>query len=152
MTETRKSLVWKGDAVLDKMRKAQVAGVNKTMGACVVWSKTNHRWENQSGVLEGGIGSEFVLGVHGGELLEVGCGVVGLVLLEAGVAEVVEGVRMVLGVLGNFDQALNRLGMAVRLVVQKSQFDQRMGEMGALRVFLNELGQRGAGVLCIFLF
>tara|TARA_B100000678_G_scaffold280614_1_gene277494 strand:- start:2326 stop:2769 length:444 start_codon:yes stop_codon:yes gene_type:complete len=67
MTETRKSLVWKGDAVLDKMRKAQVAGVNKTMGACVVWSKTNHRWENQSGVLEGGIGiAEYAHEVAGG--------------------------------------------------------------------------------------
>ena len=103
-------------------------------------------------LLEGGIGSEFVLGMHGGKLLEMGRGVVRLVLLEVGVAEVLESVRVVFRVLGDFNEALNRLGMAVRLVVQKSQLDQRMGKMGTLRVFLNKLGQRGTGVLCIFLF
>ncbi len=51
-----KSLVWKGKAVTERMRAAQIAGVNKTMGQCVVWSKNNHPWQNRSGVLEGGIG------------------------------------------------------------------------------------------------
>ena len=50
-----KSLVWNGKAVTDRMRAAQVKGVNATMGACVVTSKNNHPWQNRTGVLEGGI-------------------------------------------------------------------------------------------------
>ena len=51
-----KSLVWNGKAVNEQMRKAQIAGVNGTMGACVVDSKQDHDWQNRTGVLEGGIG------------------------------------------------------------------------------------------------
>ena len=51
----RRSLVWRGDEVTAKMRAAQIAGVNATMGACVVTSKSTHEWQNRSGVLEGGI-------------------------------------------------------------------------------------------------
>lgn len=49
------SLVWKGKAVTQRMRAAQIAGVNATMGACVVEAKTSHAWKNRTGVLEGGI-------------------------------------------------------------------------------------------------
>lgn len=55
MAVTSKSLVWKGDAVTARMRAAQIAGVNGTMGACVVTAKNNHAWQNRTGVLEGGI-------------------------------------------------------------------------------------------------
>lgn len=51
----RSSLVWKGRAVTDRMRAAQVQGVNATMGACVVHAKSNHDWQNRTGVLEGGV-------------------------------------------------------------------------------------------------
>jgi hypothetical protein len=50
-----KSLVWKGSAVTERMRQAQIAGVNGTMGACVVQAKSSHPWQNRTGVLEGGI-------------------------------------------------------------------------------------------------
>jgi len=66
-TVSRKSLVWKGKALTERMRKAQVAGINKTMGACVVTSKENHPWHNQTGVLEGGIGiADYAAPVAGG--------------------------------------------------------------------------------------
>lgn len=52
---TSKSLVWKGDAITENMRKAQVQGVNMTMGACVNHAKQNHPWKNRTGILEGGI-------------------------------------------------------------------------------------------------
>lgn len=55
MAETRKSLVWKGGEVTARMRAAQKAGVNATMGACVVEAKSSHAWQNRTGVLEGGI-------------------------------------------------------------------------------------------------
>ncbi|MFZ5747899.1 MAG: phage morphogenesis protein [Pseudomonadota bacterium] len=51
-----KSLVWKGAAVTERMRKAQIVGVNDTMSACVVTSKRNHDWRYRNGALEGGIG------------------------------------------------------------------------------------------------
>ena len=55
-----KSLVWNGAAVTGRMRAAQLAGVNATMGACVVEAKSSHAWQNRTGVLEGGIGiAEF---------------------------------------------------------------------------------------------
>lgn len=50
-----KSLVWKGKALTEKMRKAQVLGVNATMGACVVQAKENHAFQNRTGILEGSI-------------------------------------------------------------------------------------------------
>ncbi|MFZ5749099.1 MAG: phage morphogenesis protein [Pseudomonadota bacterium] len=51
-----KSLVWKGAAVTERMRKAQIAGVNATMEKCVVTSKNSHAWQYRNGALEGGIG------------------------------------------------------------------------------------------------
>lgn len=50
-----KSLKWTGKAVTERMRQAQIAGVNRTMGGAVAHAKTNHRWQNRTGVLEGGI-------------------------------------------------------------------------------------------------
>lgn len=55
MVETRQSLVWHGEAVTEKIRAAQKAGVNATMGACVAEAKSSHAWQNRTGVLEGGI-------------------------------------------------------------------------------------------------
>ena len=55
MAEATQSLVWKGEAVIAEMRAAQIAGVNATMGACIVEAKGNHPWQNRTGVLEGGI-------------------------------------------------------------------------------------------------
>lgn len=49
------SLRWEGDALTARMRKAQMQGVNKTMADCVIQAKTNHAWQNQTGVLEGSI-------------------------------------------------------------------------------------------------
>ncbi|WEK00597.1 MAG: hypothetical protein P0Y59_02580 [Candidatus Sphingomonas phytovorans] len=49
------SLTWTGDAVKERLRKAQIRGVNATMGACVVEAKSNHPWQNRTTVLEGGI-------------------------------------------------------------------------------------------------
>jgi hypothetical protein len=55
MAGARQSLVWHGEAITEKMRAAQKAGVNATMGACVVEAKSSHAWQNRTGVLEGGI-------------------------------------------------------------------------------------------------
>lgn len=49
------SLEWNGKAVTDRMKAAQIAGVNRTMAACVQQAKNNHTWQNRTGVLEGGI-------------------------------------------------------------------------------------------------
>lgn len=50
-----KSLTWNGPAVTAKLKAAQIAGVNRTMGACVNQAKRSHAWQNRTGVLEGGI-------------------------------------------------------------------------------------------------
>lgn len=55
MAGKSKSLKWYGKAVTEKMRKAQMTGVNQTMAACVVEAKNNHEWNNRTGVLEGAI-------------------------------------------------------------------------------------------------
>jgi hypothetical protein len=55
MAGKSKSLKWNGKAVTAKMRRAQIAGVNQTMAACVVEAKSNHEWNNRTGVLEGAI-------------------------------------------------------------------------------------------------
>ncbi|MBW8638995.1 phage morphogenesis protein [Hoeflea sp. WL0058] len=47
---------WYGRQVSEKMRKAQILGVNATMAACVTGAKRNHPWKNRTGVLEGSIG------------------------------------------------------------------------------------------------
>ena len=49
------SLTWNGDAITTRTRRAQIVGVNATMGQSVVHAKSNHAWQNQSGVLEGSI-------------------------------------------------------------------------------------------------
>lgn len=49
------SLTWNGPAVTAKLKAAQIVGVNRTMAACVNQAKRNHRWQNRTGVLEGGI-------------------------------------------------------------------------------------------------
>lgn len=54
MAETR-SLVWEGEAVTERMRAAQIAGVNRVMAQSVNEAKTSHNWKNRTGVLEGGI-------------------------------------------------------------------------------------------------
>ena len=56
MAIARKSLVWKGGALTERMRAAQIAGINATMADCVKWSKANHPWKNRTTTLEGGIG------------------------------------------------------------------------------------------------
>lgn len=50
-----KSVTWNGDALVAKMRKAQIAGVNATMGAAVNHAKRHHPWRNRTGLLEGAI-------------------------------------------------------------------------------------------------
>lgn len=52
---TSKSLVWHGEAVTARMRQAQIRAVNGTMSAAVIHAKSNHPWQNRTGVLEGGI-------------------------------------------------------------------------------------------------
>lgn len=55
MAGKSKSLKWYGKAVTAKMEQAQVDGVNRTMAACVVRAKSNHPWQNRTGLLEGAI-------------------------------------------------------------------------------------------------
>lgn len=55
MAGKTKSLKWYGKAVTEKMAAAQIEGVNKTMAACVVHAKSNHPWQNRTGLLEGAI-------------------------------------------------------------------------------------------------
>lgn len=50
------SLVWKGKALTDRMRKAQMLGVNATMAQCAQHAKDNHAWQNRTGILEGSLG------------------------------------------------------------------------------------------------
>ena len=45
------SIVWHGKAITDRMKAAQIDGVNQTMGACVNHAKRNHTWQNQTGDL-----------------------------------------------------------------------------------------------------
>jgi len=49
------ALKWYGKQVSEKVRAAQVRGVNATMAACVTGAKRNHTWNNRTGVLEGSI-------------------------------------------------------------------------------------------------
>lgn len=61
------SLIWNGPAVTDRMRAAQIAGVNRTMAQAVAHAKANHTWQNRTGVLEGGIDIvEYAVPVAGG--------------------------------------------------------------------------------------
>src|SRR3546814_12679535 len=52
---TSKSLTWNGDAISAKLKQAQIAGVNATMGSAVQHAHTNHPGMNRTGLLEGGI-------------------------------------------------------------------------------------------------
>jgi hypothetical protein len=52
---TSESLTWNGPALTAKMRDAQKTGVNATMAACTIQAKSNHTWQNQTGILEGSI-------------------------------------------------------------------------------------------------
>ncbi|MFN3990052.1 MAG: hypothetical protein ACK4IS_07320 [Erythrobacter sp.] len=51
----KKNLTWYGAAVSEKMRAAAKLGINATMAACVSQAKSNHSWQNQTGILEGSI-------------------------------------------------------------------------------------------------
>jgi hypothetical protein len=51
----KKTLKWNGKAVSDRMKAAQIEGVNRTMASCVNTSKSSHEWKNRTSVLEGGI-------------------------------------------------------------------------------------------------
>lgn len=65
MAGKSKSLKWYGKAVTEKMAAAQVKGVNQTMAACVVQAKTNHPWQNRTGLLEGAIDIAQYAAEHG---------------------------------------------------------------------------------------
>lgn len=65
MAGKTKSLRWYGKAVTEKMERAQIAGVNQTMAACVVSAKQNHPWQNRTGLLEGAIDIAGYAAPHG---------------------------------------------------------------------------------------
>lgn len=58
---------WYGKQVSEKMRKAQILGVNATMAACVTGAKRNHTWNNRTGVLEGSIDIAEPAAAQGGQ-------------------------------------------------------------------------------------
>lgn len=63
----KKSLVWKGKQLTERMRQAQKLGVNATMATCTRHAKDNHDWRNQTGILEGSIDiAEYAHDVPGG--------------------------------------------------------------------------------------
>ncbi len=67
MAISRQSLVWKGGELTEKMRAAQVKGVNSTMAAGVDRAKEHHPWKNQTGILEGSYQvAEYAKEVSGG--------------------------------------------------------------------------------------
>lgn len=52
----QRNFSWNGAGVKSRMKRAQIAGINATMGACVTHAKNNHQdWDNQTATLEGGI-------------------------------------------------------------------------------------------------
>lgn len=48
-------LKWFGKQVSEKVRAAQKAGVNATMGAAAIHAKRRHSWTNRTATLEGSI-------------------------------------------------------------------------------------------------
>lgn len=48
-------LKWDGEKLAERVRNAQIVGVNKTMGEAVIHAKQNHPWQNRTGILEGSI-------------------------------------------------------------------------------------------------
>ena len=60
-------IIWNGQQVITKMRRAQKHGINKTMQQAVVQAKNNHEWKNRTGTLEGSISiAEFAHPSGGG--------------------------------------------------------------------------------------
>ena len=55
----RAGVRWEGPRVADKMRKAEMRGINVIMSRCVRGAKTTHEWINRTGILEGSIGIEI---------------------------------------------------------------------------------------------
>ena len=61
------SLKWRGPQVLEKMKQAQVTGINATMAQAVEHAKRNHSWINRTGTLEGSIAiAEFAVRIARG--------------------------------------------------------------------------------------
>lgn len=65
MAGKTKSLKWYGKAVTEKMREAQILGVNRTMSASVVRAKSKHPWQNRTSLLEGAIDVASYAEQHG---------------------------------------------------------------------------------------
>ncbi len=61
------SLKWRGPQVLEKMKRAEVTGINATMAQAVEHAKRNHAWINRTGTLEGSIAiAEFAVRIARG--------------------------------------------------------------------------------------
>lgn len=52
---SEQTLIWNGEALKAKLRKAQIKAVNQTMGAAVNHAKRHHPWKNRTAILEGAI-------------------------------------------------------------------------------------------------
>jgi phage gpG-like protein len=52
---TSQSLTWTGGALTERMRRAQITGINATMAACAEHARRNHNWQNRTGRLEGSL-------------------------------------------------------------------------------------------------
>ncbi|QXN67998.1 hypothetical protein [Microcystis phage Mwe-Yong1] len=65
MAGKTKSLKWYGAAVTEKLARAQIAGVNETMAACVTRAKNNHPWQNRTSGLEGAIDIDMYAAAQG---------------------------------------------------------------------------------------
>ena len=50
------SVKWNGDKVLSRMTRAEVKGINVTMGAAAEHAKNNHKWKSVTFELEASIG------------------------------------------------------------------------------------------------
>ena len=50
------SVKWNGDKVLSRMTRAEVKGINVTMGAAAEHAKKNHPWKSRTFELEASIG------------------------------------------------------------------------------------------------
>ena len=50
------SVKWNGDKVLSRMTRAEVKGINVTMGAAAEHAKNNHKWKSRTFELEASIG------------------------------------------------------------------------------------------------
>jgi phage gpG-like protein len=59
------SLRWDGAALTERMRKAQILGVNATMSEAVQHARRNHEWQNRQGRLEASINIAEIAKVDG---------------------------------------------------------------------------------------